>query len=201
MANFDKRIDDYVANARDFAKPVLEYIRSAVHEACPDVRETIKWGMPHFEYRDKILCGMASFKEHCAMNFRLGSLMKDPHGLMQTRGEKTGMGHFGRITTVKDLPARKVLVRYVQEAMALTESGARVARTPGKVLAVPQDFMRALNKNKTARRNFDDFSPSHRNEYVEWITEAKTTDTRNRRIVTALTWLEQGKGRNWKHTK
>jgi uncharacterized protein YdeI (YjbR/CyaY-like superfamily) len=203
MAKVDKRIDAYIDSARDFAKPILIYIRSAVHKACPLVVETIKWGMPHYEYEGKILCGMAAFKEHCAFMFRLGSLMKDPEGIMETAGGKTGMGHFGQIRDVKDLPSEKVFMRYVREAMALTKKGAMPpkAKAPAKDLAVPDDFLRILKKNKSAYTNFEKFSHSHKKEYVEWITEAKTPETRNKRMATAVEWLHQGKGRNWKYSK
>src|SRR5687767_5685261 len=107
MVKKDKRIDDYIARSQDFAKPILKNLRTLVHKACPDAEETIKWGFPHFEYRGKILCSMASFKEHCAFGFRLGSIMHDPKGLMKPTGNDSGMGHFGKIKSLKDLPSEK----------------------------------------------------------------------------------------------
>ena len=45
----------------------------------------------------------------------------------------------------------------------------------------------------------DAFAPSHRREYVEWITEAKRPETRDKRIAQAIEMLTQGKKRNWKY--
>jgi bacteriocin resistance YdeI/OmpD-like protein len=45
----------------------------------------------------------------------------------------------------------------------------------------------------------DKFSPSHRREYIEWLTEAKTEATRAKRLATALEWMAEGKPRNWKY--
>lgn len=59
----------------------------------------------------------------------------------------------------------------------------------------------ALRKNKAARVTFDGFSASHRGEYVEWITEAKTEETRTRRLQTAIAWMAEGKSRNWKYMR
>jgi uncharacterized protein YdeI (YjbR/CyaY-like superfamily) len=59
----------------------------------------------------------------------------------------------------------------------------------------------ALIKNKKAKSAFDAFSPSHRREYVEWITEAKTDATRDRRLEQALEWMAEGKSRNWKYER
>ncbi|MFL5467593.1 MAG: DUF1801 domain-containing protein, partial [Gemmatimonadaceae bacterium] len=100
MGKPDPRIDAYIAKSADFAKPILVYLRELVHEACPNVDETIKWGMPHFDYHG-ILCGMAAFKQHCAFNLWKGSLIVG-------EASREAMGHFGRITQVSDLPARKV---------------------------------------------------------------------------------------------
>lgn len=57
MSTKDKRIDAYIARKPDFAKPILNHLRKVVHEACPDVTETIKWGQPHFDYKG-MMCGM-----------------------------------------------------------------------------------------------------------------------------------------------
>ena len=64
---------------------------------------------------------------------------------------------------------------------------------------VPDDLAAALSGNKKAQAAFDTFSPSHRREYVEWITEAKTDATRTKRTAQALEWLAEGKPRNWKY--
>ena len=193
----DPRIDAYIAKSADFAKPILTYLREIVHRACPRVEETMKWSAPHFMY-EGMLCGMASFKSHCAFGFWKGGLVLDAKG--KTR---EAMGHFGRITSLEDLPSKKVLSGYIRKAMALNEKGipspTRTKRAPKPEAAVPKDLAAALDKNHKAGATFDDFSPSHRREYVEWITEAKTEATRQRRLETAIGWMAEGKSRNWKY--
>lgn len=198
MATRDPRIDAYIAKSADFAKPILVQIREVVHAACPDVEETMKWSFPHFMYKG-MLCSMAAFKEHCALGFWKGSLIlgKEPGGSEQ------GMGHFGRITKVDELPSRKVLSGYIKQAMKLNDDGvknpARAKPKKPRELVVPDDLTKALQKNKAARATFEKFSPSHKREYVEWITEAKTEATRLRRLETAIEWMAEGKPRNWKY--
>ena len=46
MGQKDPRVDAYIKKAADFARPILEEIRTRVRAACPDVEETIKWGTP-----------------------------------------------------------------------------------------------------------------------------------------------------------
>ena len=71
-------------------------------------------------------------------------------------------------------------------------------KTP-KAVVVPDDLAGALKKNKPALASFEKFSPSHKREYIEWITEAKTDATRTRRLETAIQWMAEGKPRNWKY--
>jgi uncharacterized protein YdeI (YjbR/CyaY-like superfamily) len=204
MASIDKRIDAYIVRSADFAVPILEYLREVIHDACPEVQETIKWSFPHFEYRNNILCSMASFKQHCAFGFWLASQMDDPDGILE-KAKQSAMGHLGRITSIKDLPSRKVLVKYIKQAMALIEKGVklpkRAPRGERQELVIPDVFQKRLKKNKDALATFNAFSYSHKKEYIEWIAEAKTEETRNKRMETAVAWLEEGKKRNWKYDR
>ena len=199
----DPRIDAYIAEAADFAKPILNLIRKRVHQVCPEVEETLKWGFPHFLYHG-ILCSMAAFKKHCAFGFWKGSILPDPGGILdKQRG--LGMGHLGRITGVSQLPLEKIFLAYVQEAMKLNETGIKVSEVSKPKPAVkkqtefPPYFSAALKKNKKAKKGFESLSPSHKKEYVEWIAEAKTDETRKKRLAKALEWLAEGKSRNWKY--
>ncbi|MDZ4070868.1 MAG: YdeI/OmpD-associated family protein [Sediminibacterium sp.] len=196
----DPRIDAYITKAAPFAQTVLQHIRKLVHKACPDITETIKWSFPHFEYKG-VVCSMAAFKQHCAFGFWKASIMKDPNKIMQIK-DRGAMGHFDRITTVKDLPADKIMIAYIKEAVLLNENGIKLpakTKTTPKEIVVPADIIAALKKNSKAKKVFEAFSPSHKKEYIEWITEAKTEPTRIKRLNTMLEWLEEGKDRNWKY--
>lgn len=111
----------------------------------------------------------------------------------------------GRITSLKDLPADKIILSYLKEAVKLNEKGVKLptrsAASSKKELKIPDDFFALLKKNKKALTNFEKFSPSHKREYIEWITEAKREETRAKRIAAAIEWISQGKGRNWKYER
>jgi uncharacterized protein YdeI (YjbR/CyaY-like superfamily) len=198
MPRKDPRIDAYIANAAPFARPILKHIRKIVHTGAPDVVETVKWSMPHFEHSG-IMCGMGAFKAHCAFGFWKSELIfgKAPAG-------EDAMGHFGRITAVSDLPADDVLIGYVRKAVELNEAGVKPPRqtkpkekkTP---LTVPDYFTLVLKKNAAARKTFENLSPSGQREYVEWLTEAKRESTRAQRLDTSIEWLAEGKPRMWKY--
>lgn len=195
MAKHDPRIDAYIAKSAEFAQPVLRHLRAVVHAACPDVEESLKWGMPHFGYRGAMMCTMAAFKQHCGFSFWLYA---------QVVGGQTeeGMGQFGKITSIKDLPGKRALDAYIKKAMALNEAGVKMKRpkaAPKPPPSLPDDFAALLKKNKAAYTHYQAFSPSAQREYVNWIIEAKTEATRGKRIATALQWLAEGKQRNWKY--
>jgi uncharacterized protein YdeI (YjbR/CyaY-like superfamily) len=200
MGTKDPRIDTYIANSTDFAKPILDHIRKLVHATCPDVEETLKWRSPHFMYKG-ILCGMASFKNHCAFGFWKGAMILGKHG----RKTEEAMGQFGRITNVSDLPKDEVLVHYIKEAIKLNDTGAKLpAKSKSKErkeLNIPDYFTAALRKNKGAWTTFESFSHSNKKEYVEWMTEAKSEETRKKRLEIAIEWISQGKVRNWKYIR
>jgi uncharacterized protein YdeI (YjbR/CyaY-like superfamily) len=115
------------------------------------------------------------------------------------------MGHLDRITSLKDLPADKVLIALIKEGAKLNEQGikkpAKTDKAPKTPLTEPAELTAALKKNKKAKATFEEFPPSHRREYIQWITEAKTDATREKRIAQTIEWLEEGKDRNWKYRK
>jgi len=198
----DPRIDAYIDRAAVFARPILGELRDLVHRAVPEVEETIKWDMPCFCHAGQILCHMAAFKAHCAFGFW-------HHGMVAVLGE-TGakadgaMGSFGRITARADLPAGPVLVRFIRAARKLVDDGAPARprpkrKRPACELPIPPDLADALRGRPAAARTLAAFPPSHRKDYIEWITAAKRPETRARRIATTLAWLAEGKSRNWKY--
>jgi uncharacterized protein YdeI (YjbR/CyaY-like superfamily) len=204
MGKSDKRVELYITKSAPFAQPILWHIVEVVHKACPEAEETMKWSFPHFIYKDNNLCSMAAFKQHCAFGFWLGSKMKDPNRILHTGQNKTAMGHLGQLKSLKDLPSDKILSAYIKEAMRLIDKGEKqekAAPAKKKPLAVPSYFKTALSKNKKALATFENFSPSCKKEYVEWITEAKTEETRNTRMKTAIEWMTEGKSRHWKYKK
>lgn len=203
MPQFDPRIDAYIAKAADFAQPILTHLRELVHTACPEVEEGVKWGMPFFMYQGDILCSMASFRQHAVFGFWKASILPDPDDILTIpRGE--GMGHMGKIESLKDLPKDAILKKYIKAAMKLNDEGIKVVKpkpteAQKKELTIPADLTKELKKNKAADKVFKDASYSFKKEYVMWVEDAKTEATRLKRIAQAIEWIAEGKGRNWKY--
>lgn len=196
MAKRDPRVDAYIAKAPPFARPILTRFRKAVHAGCPDVTETLKWSVPHFDYKG-VLGGMAAFKEHCRVGFWKESLLTSA-----PRGQSSSP--MVRVASLGDMPGERTLVKMAKEAAALNAAGVKVQRAskaPKKPLDAPAYMLAAIRKNTKALATFEGFSPSARREYIEWVTDAKSDETRNRRLETAVEWMAEGKSRNWKYQR
>jgi hypothetical protein len=64
--------------------------------------------------------------------------------------------------------------------------------TAPREVTVPPDFAEALDRDAAARRSFDRMSYSHKRRWVMSIEDAKTPETRQRRIAKAVTELHDG---------
>lgn len=199
MAKHSKEVDLYIENAKPFAQIILKHIRKLVHQACREVEESIKWNFPHFSYKG-LLCSMAAFSGHCAFGFWKGAIMQDPHHILDK--ERThAMGHLGRLTSLEDFPDDTIILDYFKEAMKLNDEGVKLPKKETRVghLTIPKDFLLALKGGGQAFHHFEKFSNSQKNEYIEWIEEAKRPSTREKRITEALQNICEGKSKNWKY--
>jgi uncharacterized protein YdeI (YjbR/CyaY-like superfamily) len=207
MGSKNPLIDEYISNARPFARPILKRIRKLVHKAHSEINEELKWSFPNFTYRGKIICHMAAFKEHCAFGFWFSSMLDDPDKVLVDKEKKGGMGSVGRLTGPDDLPDEDVLAGFIMQSLQMVDQGMSLAnrgqrrRGADARISVPTDLKELLNKNKVALNVFNNFSNTHRKEYIQWVEEAKADTTRQKRLKTALEWISEGKPRNWKYMK
>ncbi|RYY33212.1 MAG: hypothetical protein EOP46_17045 [Sphingobacteriaceae bacterium] len=201
MEKYDARVDAYIAKSADFAKPILTHLRELVRKAAPELQEAIKWGSPFFDYKGPV-CHMMAFKQHCGFGFWKAALLPDSQGFI-ANAEKDVAGSFGRITSLADLPPDEVIIQYIHDAIALNESEVKTTvrknNTEKKELVTPDYFTARLAIEPQAKAYFEKFSPSQKKEYVEWIVDAKTDATRQKRLDTAIEWISEGKTRHWKY--
>jgi hypothetical protein len=206
--SINPKVDGYIAEVQPFAQPIMARLRELVHEGCPGVEESIKWGMPFFEYRGAILCNMAAFKQHCRFGFwgkEIGAVLSAAKVSVKNSADS-----LGKITSVDNLPADKQMIDWVRQAAALIDSGnhtspiaarrqAAKSRPKKPAVKMSAEFAAAMKKSKKTAAAFAKFSPSAKREYLEWIAEAKRPETRTQRIATAIQWIAEGKQRNWKY--
>ncbi|MFN3592165.1 MAG: YdeI/OmpD-associated family protein [Thermaurantiacus sp.] len=191
----DPRVTAYIAAAQPFARPLLAEIRRRMHAAAPGIVEDIKWRMPTFVWKGRQVANMAAFKAHCALSFwHLEASSVD-------KGPKEGMGQFGRLTSLADLPDEEAFAEMVGQAVALVEAGVKASpfqKHDKAPIAMPDDFAASLD-SAGVRDRFNAMPPGAQREYLEWITTARQAATRARRIAQATDQIAEDKKLHWKY--
>jgi uncharacterized protein YdeI (YjbR/CyaY-like superfamily) len=206
MATPNQQVADYIAKSPAFAQPILEHLLQLIHDTCPEVKETVKWGIPHLDYKGEMMCILAAYKQHCSFTFWKAPLMRDPR-LQENAGLEASMRFMGKIKSLSDLPPDAELVAFIKEAMVLNENGIKLKpQKPDKpetvkVLEVPDYFAEKLAANPAAKEIFETKPSSFQKDYLIWIIDAKTEATRQARMEQSLAWITEGKGRFWKYQK
>ena len=203
LRNRDARVDAYIERSAAFAQPILRCLRELVHRGCPDVQETMKWSRPFFVRGGQILCNMAAFRDHCSF----GIWGEGAAPALERAGvlAEGAMGSFGRIRRCEDLPNDATMLALLAEVARPAErnepSGRRVVKVRRPEIAVPAELAEALAREPEAAAQFAAMSPSCRREYNEWIAGAKRTETRERRLKEAVTYVSEGKPLHWRYQK
>ena len=182
-----EKVDAYIAKQQPFAQPILNHVRALVHKALPDCEEAIKWGMPYFVVNGKNAVGMAAFKKHASVL------------VCSDESAGGGMGNFGKLTSVDELPSDDELMAQFRESAIAVQSPKTSQPKPKPEIPMPDDFASALAETPNAQQVFDSFTDAQRRDYLDWVTSAKREATRAKRIATAVEWIGEGKKRNWKY--
>jgi uncharacterized protein YdeI (YjbR/CyaY-like superfamily) len=201
MEQYDERVEAYIAKSADFARPILTHLRELIHQAAPQLNETMKWSAPFFDHKGPV-CHMAAFKQHCAFGFWKAGIMEDPQQILNQEADTAG--GIGRITAGQHLPADEILIQYIRHAVSLNAEGVKAAQRVKKTessaeIVIPEYFTTLLDQHPLAKTQFEKFSPSQKKEYTSWFEEAKTDATRSKRLLNAIEWISEGKIRNWKY--
>lgn len=195
-----EQINNYIAERPEWQRKQLVRLRQLIHAADEGVTETWRWNSPHFDLNG-IMLGMVAFKNHIAVWFHKGALLKDPKGLFakQEKAEEKGMR--GYKLKEGDVINEKAFSDLVKQAIAVNLQGAKLtdAKPARKALVVPEDLQAVIDKDEQATAHWKKFSYSHKKEYVEWITDAKQEETRKRRIAQAFQMIRQGQGKEDKY--
>jgi len=166
-ANYDTATELWlVLYKKHTSKPTVSYNEAVEEALC-------------FGWIDGIIKGIDEEKH--AIRFsprRCGSIWSESN-----KKRVTKMVEQGRMTEIG--------LAKVEEAKANGEWDKATQRED--VTSIPPDLQQALQANKQAQRNFADLAPSHKRQYVYWITSAKTEATRQRRIQKTIEMVKANK--------
>jgi hypothetical protein len=195
-----EQINTYISEQPEWQRRLLVRLRQLIHSANEEVEESWRWNGPHFDH-DGIMIGMHAFKTCVSVWFHKGALLKDPHGLfkLSEKDEERGMRKYKVFEgeTIQE----KAFTDLVKQAVRLNESGVKLndAKPARKALVLPTDLEGCLKKDETTWHHWENFSYTHKKEYVEWIGDAKKEETRKRRIAQALEMIREGTGKEDKY--
>ena len=132
-------------------------------------------------------------------------LPKDASEKLGTRGRVSVIGSInGFAIRTSALPTgrgtHQLAVNKAVRAGAAAEAGDRVKvvlepDTQERVVKVPADLKKAVNAEPAVKSLWTTLTPRCREEWVQWVEEAKKPETRSRRIGVTVERLAKGKRR------
>ena len=192
----NKTVEEYLAGLTQWNAEVNR-LREIL--CSTDLEETVKWGIPAYTHKGKNVCGIADFKNHFAVWFYQGALLADEKKVLINAQEgKTKAMRQWRMTSKSDIKVR-ILKSYVKEAIALVDSGKSIPANRSKPIVLSPELKTAFSKNKKAAKAFDAFTKGKQREFAEYISDAKRSETKLKRIEKILPMILDGVGLNDKY--
>lgn len=165
------------------------------------LEETTKWGGPVFTYQSKNVISFAGFKDHFALWFFNGSHLEDPAAVLTaTQGEKTKNLRQWKFTDQSQID-KFLLRQYIQEAIDIEERGLKLIPGKKEYLPIPDLLQEVLKVDQQLKKEFDKLSNAKKNEYYEYIHEAKQDKTKINRVEKIKPIILSGKGLYDKYKK
>ncbi len=205
MLNLNPQVDQFLADGcgrcKYHATPQckvntwreeLETLRQIVLEC--GLTEEIKWGMPTYTHGGKNVVMVNAFKAYAALSFFKGMLLDDPAKLLQKHGESSQSAQSIRFTDVATIHhLEQTLKSYIQAAIALEESGAKVAFNKNPE-TIPDELAEKFDQSPDFKKAFYSLTPGRQRGYILYFKDAKQAQTRHNRIEKYMDKIMQGQG-------
>ncbi|MCL4155867.1 UNVERIFIED_CONTAM: hypothetical protein GTU68_060589 [Idotea baltica] len=190
MTTRHPKVDAYVSRAKRWPGEIQK-LRSILLDSGLD--EELKWGKPCYGFEGKNVAIIQPFKEHCALMFFKGALMKDARGLLRSQGENSQAAR--RLEFTNEASIKKTVVKaYVKEAVAVQKAGLKVDFKAKRELKLPEELAEILKENRKLKDAFHALTPGRQRGYVLHFTGAKQSKTRTARIERCIPDILAGKG-------
>lgn len=197
--DIDDKIRSYIAKHEKF-KELLTELRKITRKY--PFEETLKWGMPTYVYDHKNLIGIGAFKNHVAIWFFRGALLKDKENLLHNaqEGKTKAMRqiHFKEIGDLNE----SVINRYLQETIDNQRNELTVQITkPVKKGPLPVELSNLLKEDASIADSFSRLTAGRKQEYAVYISSAKRAQTKSDRLKKITHLILEGKGLNDKYKR
>ena len=158
------------------------------------LEETIKWGAPVYTLDGKNVVGIGAFKNHCALWFFQGALLKENTALLQNAQEgKTKALRQIKFEKGDEIPANS-LRKYALEAIQNQKEGKEIKPARDKEVEIPSLLETALENDSDLKKAFFELTRGKQKEYCEYISEAKREATKLSRLEKITPMIKAGQG-------
>jgi uncharacterized protein YdeI (YjbR/CyaY-like superfamily) len=158
--------------------------------------EEMKWGSPCYTLGGKNVVMLTAFKEYCALQFFKGAALVDDAGVLESPGPNSRFTRFLKFQSLEDVLARREQAgSLIEQAVALERAGTKVAAEPASE-PVPVELKRRLAADPALRRAFDALTPGRRRSHILYVSGAKQSETRQRRVERCAPEISAGRGFN-----
>ncbi|MDD2798579.1 MAG: DUF1801 domain-containing protein [Bacteroidales bacterium] len=186
------KVDDFISKATAWQEE-LEQLREIALDCM--LTEELKWGAPCYTYNGNNIIIIQGFKSYCALMFFKGALLHDAEGLLIKPGENTQAGRQIRITDIRDIVAKKsVLKAYIFEAIEVEKAGLDVEFKETKAYIIPEELQQKLDQEPHFKIAFETLTPGRQRAYILHFSEPKQSQTRTARIEKQTQRILNGKG-------
>jgi uncharacterized protein YdeI (YjbR/CyaY-like superfamily) len=171
----------------------LETLRQIVLEC--GLTEELKWGVPVYTHQGKNILNVVALKEYCAMGFYKGVLLSDPQKILVQQGNMQS-DRLIKFMAVSDIdPLKAALKAYIQEAIAIEESGQKVIfhKNPEPI---PEELLTAFDDDPVFKSAFYALTPGRQRGYIIHFSQPKQAQTRISRIEKNKARIFEGIGLN-----
>ncbi|MDL0111951.1 YdeI/OmpD-associated family protein [Mammaliicoccus sciuri] len=176
-------------------KDEFELLREIIREC--DLEEDYKWMHPCYTLKGKNVVLIHGFKEYCALLFHKGSLLKDPEKILIQQTKNVQAARQLRFTNVDQIKEQRDIIKsYVEEAIELEKSGAKVELNKTEEYEMPVELQEQLDQNSNLKEAFYNLTPGRQRQYIYYISQAKRPATRVSRVEKYIDHILDGKGLN-----
>lgn len=190
-----ERINTHIAEQPEWQRLAMIKLRQLIHAADDRIMESWKGNAPHFEHNGTLV-SIHALKTMVSVWFHKGAFLKDTHGLFHLSEKDEDRAVRKYKVSEGDSIHEKAFSDLVKQAVKVNATDGEPGNKPSrKALVVPEELLQVLQKEQEVMTRWEKMPPSHKREYVEWITDARKEETRKRRIAQALELIREGRGR------
>ncbi len=158
---------------------------AALRELClaSGFNEELKWGQACYDLNGSKVVLIHGFKNYCALLFLKGALLKDPKGILIQQTKNVQAARQIRFVSLADITKQTATINaYLQQAIAVEKSGAKVAMRTVAQLDVPKEFQERLADHPNLAEAFFALTPGRQKGYLLHFAGAKQAATRAARV-------------------